>query len=416
MNRKFLVLLPLFTFSISLLFAQAPCPFPVWPNGAPSCETACVYCDSNSINGLQGVNAGTASSDSSGCPGIMLHNDRWYGFTAGTDTITIEIIASNCNTTDGLQAALHEGCNSDAIACDAGAVGAAAIGSQILTLSYNDFTPGWIYYLMIDGFNGCTCNYTINLIEGSLAAPLVEPAATPTGPMDLCPGATAVYTIPEAPGAGTYTWTAPAGASINSGSHTASLAASEGTTVTITFGNTMGQVCVHSGNPCHPPTAEACLPIAITDLPATNKPPDTICNQNLPYAWPEDPFLVINSPTPPEGITLSATLYSWQGCDSIVRQNIVSRDCASPTEEPYGQSLEVSLYPNPASDQILIKASDPSVAAWVDIHDLNGRLRYSGALQGSILAPCPDWPTGAYLGRLRIPGSGIVPFKVLVMR
>ena len=83
-----------------------PCPVPPPPAGE-SCSSSCVYCD---FNGYMGVNNGTPSGGNSGCPGITIHNDQWFGFIAGTSSITIDIVTSNCVVGDGLQAAFWDNC------------------------------------------------------------------------------------------------------------------------------------------------------------------------------------------------------------------------------------------------------------------------------------------------------------------
>jgi hypothetical protein len=324
MNRKLLVLLPLLTVITLRLFAQVPpaCPTPPAPNGTTACTNTCVYCD---FDGFGGINNGAPSGGASGCPGIQLHNDRWYAFIAGSETIGIELIVNNCNTPDGLQAAFYDACNADAIVCNGGAPMGAANPPQILPLTYNDFVPGQIYYLMIDGYNQSICDFVINVTQGSVEAPAPGNASTPMGPTEVCPGATAVYTIPDVFGAGFYNWTVPAGSTINGGAATASIPAPEGTSITVTWGPTAGNVCVRAGNPCYPTTQQFCLPVMNKKIPDTNKNQVVVCNNELPYIWDEDPNQIIQQPTLPGGTTLSVTLQSWLGCDSIVKQKIIAK-------------------------------------------------------------------------------------------
>ncbi len=184
MKRK--LLLPLAAFALFWFSAKAQvtpqCPTPP-PPGAESCPATCVYCD---FDGYMGINNGTPSGGNTVCGQIAIHNDQWFGFVAGTETITIDILTSNCVNGDGLQSAFFAACDEDAIVCNPGTGGGGGIP---LTLSYSGFVPGQTYYLMIDGWTGDVCNYEIDVTEGSITPPPPGPATAPPGPHNVCPGA-----------------------------------------------------------------------------------------------------------------------------------------------------------------------------------------------------------------------------------
>ncbi|MEZ4920886.1 MAG: hypothetical protein R2792_17425 [Saprospiraceae bacterium] len=316
MSKKLLFLFPfmlLFGLTLSAQINTPPCPDPP-PPGANSCPQTCVYCD---FDGYMGANNGSPSGGDVVCGAISLHNDQWFGFIAGTTDITIDILNSNCQTGDGLQAAFFADCDDDAIVCNPGFGGG---GGTTLTLSYSGFVPGQTYYLMIDGYIGDVCDYEIDVTNGSVSPPAPAQASTPIGPTQVCPGATVVYSIPPSFGAGTYTWTAPPGSSINGMSSTLSLPAPDGEMVTITFGNLGGNVCVTSGNACSGPTLPSCLPVTNQPIPVTVKPPVVVCNNELPFIWDEAPYTPLSAAGT---YTLNSTPYqSYLGCDSVIRQTI----------------------------------------------------------------------------------------------
>jgi hypothetical protein len=286
------------------------------PQGQESCNQSCVFCD---FDGTVGTNNGPPTGGNLVCSQISVHNNLWYGFVAGSDTISIDVITSNCQTGDGLQIALFDNCDdSDAITCNPGCGGC---GNLTLSLQYSNFIPGETYWLMLDGYVGDVCDFEIDITQGSVTAPAPAPVAQPVGPHVVCPGATAVYTVPNAAGAGYYHWTAPAGASINGLSNNENIDAPSGATVTITFGIAGGQVCVQAGNSCLPASAQQCLQVGIQPIPPTIKPPIMICSEDLPFTWDEEPFTtLITSGT----FTLTSSLYhSYLGCDSVVRQTII---------------------------------------------------------------------------------------------
>jgi hypothetical protein len=311
---KFILCLQLVLWSCQVKSQVAqPCPSPP-PPGAPNCQAACVYCN---FDGTMGINNGFPSGGAPVCAGqITLHNDQWFGFIAGSTSITINIATSNCVTGDGLQVALFENCTDDAVACNAGVPNGAG---QPLMVSYSNFIPGQTYFLMIDGYIADVCNYTIEVLDGSVSAPPAGAPMQPQGPLKVCPGATAVYHIDPVPNAGYYTWTGPSGSHINGGSNNVSIAAPDGTTVTVTFGNSGGQLCVKAGNACTPAT-QACINIIDQPIPATIKPEKVVCFEDLPYTWDESPNTTIAAAGT---YLLTSTPYaSYLGCDSTVKQSI----------------------------------------------------------------------------------------------
>jgi hypothetical protein len=314
MNKQLLLTFSFLFFSFIKILAQVapPCPTPP-PPGAESCPAACVYCD---FDGYMGINNGTPSGGNTVCGQIFLHNDQWFGFVAGTQCITINIATSNCQDGNGLQAAFFENCQDDAIACNGGSPGGAG---QPLELTYCGFVPGQTYYLMVDGWTGDVCDFEIEVLDGSVTPPAPEQPSPPQGPTQVCPGATVVYTVDEVPGAGYYQWTTPAGSQINGAGNNVTLPAPDGVTVTVTFGNLGGNVCVRVGNACFAPL-QACLPVTNQPIPVTVKPDLIVCYEDLPYIWDEQPFTIINSPG---NYILNSTPYdSYLGCDSTVRQTI----------------------------------------------------------------------------------------------
>ncbi|GAB4498420.1 MAG: hypothetical protein OHK0019_33680 [Saprospiraceae bacterium] len=264
-----------------------------------------------------GINNGSPSGGNVVCGQISIHNDQWFGFVAGTECITINIATSNCQDGNGLQAAFFDNCASDAIACNGGSGGGAG---QPLELSYCGFVPGQTYYLMIDGWTGDVCNYEIEVLDGSVTPPPSGQPSQPQGPNKVCPGAVVEYTIPPVTGAGFYNWTTPPGSKINgTNSNNQTFQAPEGTTITVTYGNAGGNVCVRVGNACSQPL-QACLPVTNQPIPPTQKPKITLCQEDLPFVWDEQPYTEIGAP----GVfNLTSTPYdSYLGCDSTIKQTI----------------------------------------------------------------------------------------------
>ena len=318
-------LFPFLAFFILISFqsraqVNQPCPTPP-PPGAENCQAACVYCD---FDGYMGTNDGTPSGGNTVCGQIALHNDQWFGFTAGSTSITITLYPSNCQDGNGLQVAFWDDCSdADAIICDPGSAGG---GNDPLVLTYDGFTIGETYFYMLDGWSGDVCDFEIEITAGSITPPPPDPSLQPQGPTNVCPGATAVYSISDVFGAGNYIWSAPAGSQINGMGASLNVDAPEGTTVTITFGNVGGNVCVQADNACNPPSAQNCLPVINQPIPPTVRPSMVVCYEDVPFIWDEEPYPMLSVPGT---FTLTSSPYeSFLGCDSLVRQTIVVKQIA----------------------------------------------------------------------------------------
>jgi len=317
MFKKLLALMAFFAFAFGQISAQVSpaCGTPP-PPGAESCPNACVYCN---FDGYMGINNGSPSGGNDVCGAIAIHNDQWFGFTAGSESITITLLTTNCLNGDGLQAAFFDDCSDpDAIVCNPGSPNG---GAGPLILTYSNFTIGETYYLMLDGWDADVCNFEIEITDGSITPGPPGNANAPQGPTLVCPGSVVEYHIDDVPGAGNYIWSAPPGSQINGGGASLNIDAPEGNTVTITFGNVGGNVCVQADNACNPATAPACLAVVNQPIPPTILPNKVVCFEDSPFTWDEEPMptLVV-----PGTFTLTSTPYqSYLGCDSVVRQTII---------------------------------------------------------------------------------------------
>ena len=315
-HQKLLFTVFFLTLASRLLHAQVPpvCPIPP-PVGAENCFDACVYCD---LDGHQGILNGTPSGGNTVCGSIEIHNDQWFGFTAGTSTIVFEIQTSNCLNGDGLQAAIFESCDDiDPLVCNPGAPGG---GSATLLLEYTGYVVGQTYFLLLDGWSADVCDFTIIVTDGSTLSPPVDAIGAISGPSSTCQYSTNTYTIQPVYGAGFYTWSAPPGASINGQGNVVSVSAQSGTSVEVDFGNVAGDVCVRAENACNSTTSDTCFSVDLIQTPLQEIPPITLCYQDLPFFWSYSPFYEISSP----GIyTLQGTNGDGIGCDTIIRQKVI---------------------------------------------------------------------------------------------
>jgi hypothetical protein len=107
----------------------------------------------------------------------------------------------------------------------------------------------------------------ITAVSGTPSSP-----SSITGSTNFCAGSTATFSISSVIGATSYTWTVPAGATINSGQGT--------TSINVTFGSSSGNISVTADNSCGS-SAATNLAITINSAPTvgfTSSPATTVCS------------------------------------------------------------------------------------------------------------------------------------------
>ena len=182
-----LSLLGLFFLCQSNLFGQCP-------------EEAGLYCDPTVENGapimcdlecLDGFTATMPDSLYEPQPeflcelGGTANNMSWFAFVAGSDSISLTVTPSDCNTItssggttfSNIQAGIFESCDLDdrAIVCHNPCNGDDKDNPGPATLSVGGLTPGQTYYFFVDGCNGTVCDYSIAVNYGNQPFDINEP-------------------------------------------------------------------------------------------------------------------------------------------------------------------------------------------------------------------------------------------------
>jgi gliding motility-associated-like protein len=205
------------------------------PVAANQCDFSTPICNLNGYCGNTSANYSLNSwpellTSFQNCNGGFgsIENNSFIKFVASASSISFSvqvgpgIIAPSSN--GGIQMFVYSG------GCGSGAVTSYGCNSQLLPSSTNTFTatgltPGNTYYLMVDGYAGDVCSYTINVISGVNVFNV-----TPTSPSICTPGS---VTLTATGGNGTYTWSPATGLSATTGATvTASPAATQIYTVT----------------------------------------------------------------------------------------------------------------------------------------------------------------------------------------
>lgn len=127
---------------------------------------------------------------------VQINNNSWVRFTAAASTATLFVTVSDCwkTTPLGIQMQIFSASN----CTNFDTVSNFSESNSTLTVTARNLTIGQDYYLMVDGFAGDICNYTIKATGGIL---FTEIAASST---NICLGQSVTLTGPA--GASSYEW------------------------------------------------------------------------------------------------------------------------------------------------------------------------------------------------------------------
>lgn len=124
---------------------------------------------------------------------VVIDNNSWIKFTASNSTAILDVDVYDCFINAGIQMQIFEG-----TACaNWTPVSNYEESSTAFSITANNLTVGQEYYLMVDGFAGDICSYTITANSG-----VQFPDITPVAP--LCEGESVILEAP--PGATSYEW------------------------------------------------------------------------------------------------------------------------------------------------------------------------------------------------------------------
>ncbi|MCF8237780.1 MAG: gliding motility-associated C-terminal domain-containing protein [Saprospiraceae bacterium] len=310
MKKRIPLLLSLFLAMITSIMAQ-PCDIPPATN---NCENAPILCNFDDLDGyctsmssVLTFNAPSPLCNNGGAP----HNPLWFAFYAGCTDLQVTIHLANCDTvsgTTGVQGAIYGYAGNglctnsteqpaEILDCDG-----ACPNDDFLTLNPSGMTIGHIYYFMIDGCAGSSCDLTVT-VDNKCGEPYIDNWPEPIdGPLLMCTGATGTYTI-EAPNGAIDFWWYLDGVEISVGSDNF---------VEIQWPSAgTYELCVDASNQCvsefeNPP--QTCITIEVYDVTPEDPPPVAIC---------EDDTYMYNGVAYPPGVH-DVNVPTAQGCDSMI--------------------------------------------------------------------------------------------------
>jgi gliding motility-associated-like protein len=158
---------------------------------------------SDGVNQPDGVNTGGIFGQGgpwgTGSPffDVNIENNSWIKFTASATTAVLQVSIYDCFVgnypSGGIQMQIFSGNN----CCDFIPVSNFEENSSGFTITANNLTVGNDYYLMVDGYAGDICSYTITAESGVQFPDIAEVAP-------ICQGQSVILTAP--PGATSYEW------------------------------------------------------------------------------------------------------------------------------------------------------------------------------------------------------------------
>ncbi len=149
----------------------------------------------------QGGIFGLGGSWGAGAPycDVRIDNNSWIRFTAASTTATLNVSVYGCFVgnypSGGIQMQIF---STSSPCCGFTPVSDFKEGSGTFTITANNLTVGQDYYLMIDGYAGDICNYTITANSG-VQFPDITASSNP-----ICAGTS--VTLYGPPGASSYEW------------------------------------------------------------------------------------------------------------------------------------------------------------------------------------------------------------------
>lgn len=251
-----------------------------------------------------------------------LESPSWFKFVAESATLSLRFTANGCGA-DGVQAVMLSATNcSDSATYTAVSTCSNPTGGQpISTITSSTLVAGQTYYLLVDGYQGAGCSYTVDVTAGTIRT-TTTPLPTPSvifGPTTVCASAANVrFSVPKVPNATDYRF-------VLSNGLTGDFLQSDSFYTVANFPATgTVRVCVSYKNDCTEGMA-LCSNVSVTTKVNATLPTVYVCSGST-YTLPDG--TVIDNQTNPvltdqsQVITFDRT--GSAGCDTTYEVNVVS--------------------------------------------------------------------------------------------
>ena len=137
-----------------------------------------------------------------------LESPSWFKFVAESTTLLLRFATNACGP-DGVQAVILSAtnCSDSATYTPVSNCSNPMGGEPASIITANILVAGQTYYILVDGYQGAGCNYTVDVVSGTIRA-TATPLPTPSviyGPTTVCANATNVtFSVPKVPNATDY--------------------------------------------------------------------------------------------------------------------------------------------------------------------------------------------------------------------
>ncbi len=271
----------------------------------PVCQDAPLVCLLNAC--YETLNIPETGPDGFCGGNTSIQNPQYFQVIPTQPDIEIHIHVDDCDNGTSLQSALISDCPwdvNDVIDCDPGTPPG---GTMILTGT--GLVVGATYYLMLDGFSGAFCNYTITYTSGIYNPGFSEELQTAEAiPESVCAGYNSLTFVadPPIPLAHGYYWVLGwSGDTITSTLPTTTIS------VPTTVDPGIYEICVRAFSGCDTTDNDLCFEVEIYVLDPEERDPEIYCPEEFPFSWGSltisGPGMYEQSYTSPEGCLFDST-------------------------------------------------------------------------------------------------------------
>lgn len=246
-----------------------PVPEACTPTNPPTNDPpGCAMCTSTFFGSTAGYSQGPRPTGFCG----TIQNNQYIAFQAQSTTVSIDIETWDCLRLNGVQMVIVDE-NLNVISTCYNSGGNPSMGN----ITASGLTPGQVYYIMVDGWSGDICNFSLTIVGGVNFNPPDPPQQIEADKSDPCPGEVVCYQIPPVNNASLYTWTVPSSGQILVGQGSNEICVQWS-------GSGTADVCVIPSNPCFE-SSDTCLQVNIINSTAVNNvPPMEFCAYEFPLA------------------------------------------------------------------------------------------------------------------------------------
>jgi gliding motility-associated-like protein len=172
---------------------------------ADACVNAPLICN---LNGYCGNTSGQYTPDNTNIPGFCgsIENNSWLSFIASSPTAQFEFTSAGCqSTSSGIQALIYASSNCSNFTQVSNCVSQGSSSGSFTITTNTPLVVGTKYYIMVDGYGGNVCNYSVTAQSGVATNPQIT-----ANPTQICPGSSTQ--LGSSIVSTSYNWTASDGA------------------------------------------------------------------------------------------------------------------------------------------------------------------------------------------------------------